>query len=171
MPPYNSLLATSSPSIRPMAGGTRRRVLLGVSLLVLVGCGQGVPAQNSPTAASDVAFARACDQANDGQRVAVSGYLRLPKSFTGERSIVLRMYETVTFAGSPVGVQIRFGKEANQVDMVPIKYSDNDLSVHLNNGGTAGHGTPVRVAGKMYRPLVAQDFDCALEDVVVEAAG
>lgn len=171
MPLSGGLLATPFPRSGKWQVRTRGRVLLGMGMLILVGCGQSVPAQSVPAAASDVAFARACDQANDGERVAVNGYLRLPKSFTGERSVVLRLYESVTFAGSPVGVQIRFGAEPNQVDMVPIKYSDKDLSVHLSNGGTAGHGTPVRVAGKVYRPLAPQEFECALEDVLVEAAG
>jgi hypothetical protein len=109
--------------------------------------------------------------------VAVQGYLRLPRSFTGERSVLLRLFETEALAatgqdlGSPVGVQVQFGSEPNQVDMVPTSYSDEDLSVHLSGGGTAGHGTPVRVSGKVYQPLVDQDFACALENVLVEAAG
>lgn len=145
---------------------TRRRELFGLGMLLMVGCGQSVP-----TAASDVAFASACDEANDGTRVAVQGYLRLPASFTGERSVVLRLYETDAFAGSPVGVQVQFGSQANQVDTVPTSFDDDDLSVHLSDGGTAGYGTPVKVSGTVYYPLVDQDFECGMKDVLVEAAG
>jgi hypothetical protein len=166
MPLFGDLFANPSAQPGRWRVRTRGRGLLGLAILVFIGC-----SPSAPTAATDVAFARACDEANDGERVAVQGYLRLPDSFSGERSVVLRLYETEAFAGSPVGVQVQFGSEPNQVDMVPTSYSDEDLSVHLSGGGTAGHGTPVRVSGKVYQPLVDQDFACALENVLVEAAG
>jgi hypothetical protein len=144
----------------------RRRLLFGLGLLVLVACGQ-----EAPTAGAEVPFAAACDKANDGERIALQGYLRLPASFTGDFSVILLMYETEALGGSPVGVSVRIGSEANQVDPVPTSYGDDDLAVHLSDGGTAGFGTPVRVSGTMYYPLVGQEFECALQNVLVEAAG
>jgi hypothetical protein len=157
-----------APSI-DLPGRALRCAGLVLAMATLLGCGQGAPA--AATAATDVAFADACDKANDGKRVAVDGYLRLPESFTGDRSVVLHLYETDAHAGSPVGVQVRFGSAANQVATVPTSFSDEDLSLHLDGGGTAGYGTEVNVTGKVYYPMVAQDFACALEDVVVQAAG
>lgn len=141
------------------------RILLVLSLLLLVSC-----SQEPPTVGVDQSFATACDEANEGTRIALQGFLRLPDSFTGDESVVLRLYETDAFDGVPVGVTVPIGTEANQMADVPISYSDNDLEIHLNDGQTAGFGTPVKVSGRVYYPLVDQDFDCGLENVLIEPA-
>jgi hypothetical protein len=94
----------------------------------------------------------------------------LPDSFSGEQSVVLRLYETDAFDGTPLGVQIRFGSQANQIEPVPTSYSDDDLQVHLADGQVAGFGAKVKVSGKVYFPLVDQDFECGLENLLVELA-
>lgn len=124
---------------------------------------------STPTAAQEVDFASVCADDNKGQQVGVQGYLRLPESFTGDQSVVLRLYETADLTGTPIGVQIRFGSEANQVEMVPLEYSDEDLKIHLADGQIAEFGSPVKVSGKVYFPAVDQDFDCGLENPFVEA--
>ena len=53
------------------------------------------------------------------------------------------MYQAVSHAesgGMPIGVQIPFGAEANQVE-VPAELSDEDLKVHLLNGQLVEFGT------------------------------
>jgi hypothetical protein len=144
-----------------------RILTISLSLLVfiLAACSEG-----PPTVGEAKAFTTACDKANDGQRIAVEGYLRLPDSFTGEQSVVLRLYEAADLGGSPIGVQTRFGSEANQVEIVPDQYSDDDLNVHLADGQLAKFGTKVKVSGKVYYPLVGQDFDCGLENPLIELA-
>jgi len=139
-------------------------LLLAFSLL-LVAC-----SQESPTAAVEQPFANICSDANKGERVAVQGFLRLPDSFSGDLSIVLRLYETDTFSGIPIGAQIRLGSEPNQVENVPTSYTDDDLQVHLANGQAVGYGTKVKLSGKVYFPSVDQDFVCGLENVLVEPA-
>ncbi len=109
-----------------------------------------------------------CDKANDGKRVALTGFLRFPDSFTGNQSVVLRMYETNDFKGKPVGVQTEFGTAANQLNAVTNQYSDEDLKVHLANGQVAGYGMKVKVSGTVYFPTVGQEFACALENPLVE---
>ncbi len=143
------------------------RLLIPLSLVVfaLAGCGEA-----APTVGEAKEFAAACEKTNDGQRVAVDGYLRLPDSFTGDESVVLRLYETDDFAGTPIGVQIKFGTQANQVELVPDEYRDSDLKVHLADGQVAEFGTRVKVSGKVYFPLVDQDFECGLENPLVELA-
>jgi hypothetical protein len=42
--------------------------------------------------------------------------------------------------------------------------------VHTSDGQVAGYGTRVRVSGKVYYPLVGQDFKCALENPLIESA-
>ena len=44
-------------------------------------------------------------------------------------------------SGTPIGVQIRFGTEANQVELVPVEYSDENLKVHLLSGQLVEFGT------------------------------
>ncbi len=145
-----------------------QRISMILFVLVLAACGS--PAAAAPSAGQPKDFATACDKANDGQRIAVTGYLRFPESFTGSDSVILRLYETNEFSGSPIGVQINFGDQPNQVAMVGDNYTDKDLKVHLAGGQVAGYGTDVKVSGKVYYPMVSQDFTCALENPLVEAA-
>jgi hypothetical protein len=142
--------------------------LLLANLLVVIlvsGC-----SESAPTVGEVKDFANACDKANDGQRIAVTGYLRLPDSFSESPSVVLRLYETDDFDGQPIGVTINFGDQPNQVTEISDQYSDEDLQVHLADGEVASFGTRVRVSGKMYYPTVSQDFLCGLSNPLVEAA-
>jgi hypothetical protein len=142
----------------------RTLIALSLAAFVFTAC-----SQEAPTVGEAKDFASVCDRANDGKRVSVQGYLILPESFTGDDSVVLRLHETDAFGGTPVGVQINFGTGANQVEMVPTEYSDDDLKVHLSDGRVVGFGEKVKVSGKVYFPVVDQDFDCGLENVLVEA--
>ncbi len=143
----------------------RLLLVLMVILLTLAACGS-----EPPTAATEVDFASACDEANEGNRVAVQGYLRLPDSFTGEESVVLRLFEGNDFSGTPIGATAKLGNEANQAEQVPTSYTDNDLKVHLADGQVTTYGTKVKVSGEVYYPLVDQDFECGLQNLYIEAA-
>ncbi len=145
-----------------------QRLSMALFILVLAACGS--PAAAAPSAGQVRDFGAACDKANDGQRIAVTGYLRFPDSFSGNDSVILRLYETTDYSGSPIGVQINFGDQPNQVSMVSDNYTDRDLKVHMAGGQVAGYGTAVKVSGKVYFPLVSQVFPCALENPLVEAA-
>jgi len=124
----------------------------------------------APTVGEATDFTRVCEQANEGKRLAVTGYIRLPDSFSGDSSVMLRLYETDNYRGTPIGVQTIFGTEANQLEQVPYQYQDSDLKVHLSDGSVAEFGTPVKVSGKVYFPLVDQEFECGLENPLVELA-
>jgi hypothetical protein len=133
-------------------------------ILLLTAC-----AESAPTAGAATDFAAACDKANDGKRIAIVGTLRFPESYSGDLSMVLRMYASPDFSGKPVGVQTNLGTKANQVEPVPDQYTDKDLKVHLADGKVATLGTQVKVSGKVYFPLVGQDFDCGLENPLIES--
>ena len=139
-----------------------------IVLLALASCGGGAP--EAPTVGETKEFATVCDKANEGKRVAVIGYPRFPEKFTGTSSVVLRLYEGGDYAGSPVGVQTPIGRQANQAELAPKQYTDKDLKVHTADGQVAGYGTKVRVSGKVYFPMVGQDFKCALENPLIESA-
>lgn len=140
---------------------------LGLIAVLTAACSQ---AAKTPGAGEARQFSTACDKANDGKDVAVEGYLRFPESFTGSKDVILRLYETPNFDGSPIGVQIDFGTQANQVKAVADQYSDSDLTVYLANGGPAQFGSKVKVSGYVYFPLVGQDFTCGLENPYIESA-
>lgn len=96
--------------------------------------------------------------------------MRLPDLFTGDQSVVLRLYEANDFSGKPIGVQTEFGAQANQAEPITTQYTDSDLKVHLANGQLAQFGMKVKVSGKVYFPVIAQEFDCSLENPLVELA-
>jgi hypothetical protein len=141
---------------------------IGLLALFCAACGSG--ASEPPTTGETKDFASLCDKANEGKRVAAVGYLRFPEKFTGTSSIVLRLYGGSDYAGAPVGVQTHIGNQANQVELAPKEYTDKDLKVHTSDGQVAGYGTKVRVSGKVYYPLVGQDFKCGLENPLIESA-
>ncbi len=115
-------------------------------------------------------FATACDKPNEGQDIAVEGYLRLPDSFTGSQSIELRLYPDLSFTGKPIGVTMDFGDGPDEALRINSSYHDADLKVRLADGTEVPFGTRVRVSGTMYFPVVPQDFDCGLENVYVQRA-
>ena len=87
--------------------------------------------QKPPTVGELKDFAAVCDKAHEGRRVAVVGYLRFPEKFSGDRSVMLRIYQAADFAGQPVGVQTMIGKQPNQAEAPPRQFADKDLKVYL----------------------------------------
>ena len=147
---------------------TLRRIFCIGLLSFCAACGGSAP--EAPTAGETKDFASVCDKANEGKRVAVVGFLRFPEKFTGTSSVVLRLYAAGDYAGAPIGVQTKIGNQANQAELAPKEYTDKDLKVHTSDGQVAGYGTRVKVSGKVYYPLVGQDFKCALENPLIESA-
>ncbi len=156
---------------------------LGISLaaLALAACSEG-----PPTVGQARAFDSVCDKANDGQRIAVEGYLRLPDQITvytnrngssATEILVVRLFQSGAFGGTPIGVDFDMGSGPYQMDELPRpSYTDEDLKVHLPDGRTAGYGQKVKVSGTVYFPndaLKADDvnFDCGLRNPLVELTG
>ena len=129
-------------------------------------CGE----KKAPTVGEAKAFATVCDKANDGKRIAVEGYLRLPEEVNRKIGPVLRLYPTAEFSGKPIGVSTEIGDKPNQIGFIPKEYTDKDLKVNMANGQVAGSATKVKVSGDVYYPLVGQDFQCALSNPLVELA-
>lgn len=140
------------------------------AILVLALAAGACGASGPPTPGELKDFAAVCDKANDGKRIAVVGYPRFPERFTGTQSVVLRLYEKPDYTGTPVGVQTPIGQQANQAELAPKQYTDKDLKVHTADGQVASYGTKVKVSGKVYFPMVDQDFKCSLENPLIESA-
>jgi hypothetical protein len=130
----------------------------------LVAC---VPETAQPGALQ--AFATACDKPNEGLRIAVDGYLRLPDTLDSTDRVVLRLYMDLSFTGKPIGVTMKFGDGPNEARRITSSFRDEDLKVRMANGEVVPFRTRVRVSGKMYFPIVPQDFDCGLDNPYVEA--
>jgi hypothetical protein len=154
--------------------------LFGLSLaaVALVACSAGPPTQGEPRDFSSV-----CDPANDGHRVAVDGYLRLPdqiqvfKSSSGsveEKIVVVRLFQSNAFEGTPIGVNIDFGSGPNTMADIPGEYifTDDDLQVHRADGQTASYGDRVKISGTVYFPTTLADveFNCGLSNPLIEGA-
>jgi len=137
-------------------------------LIFCAACGSS--SSEPPTAGEMKDYASLCDKANEGKRVATIGFLRFPDKFTGTSSVVLRLYASGDYTGAPVGVQTKIGSQANQAELAPKEFTDKDLKVHTSDGPVATYGTKVKVSGKVYYPLVGQDFKCGLENPLIESA-
>jgi hypothetical protein len=144
----------------------RNLTALGFVALTFAACGEKKP----PTVGEAKAFTTVCDKANDGKRIAVEGYLRLPEEVNRKIGPVLRLYATVEPSGKPIGVSTEIGDKPNQIGFIPKEYTDKDLKVNIANGQTAGFGTKVKVSGDVYYPLVGQEFPCALSNPLIELA-
>ena len=144
------------------------RGLIVVSSIVLAFAACGSSEKKPPTPGETKEFAAVCDKANDGKRVAVEGYLRLPEEVNRKIGLVLRLYKTNDYSGKPIGVSSEIGNQANQVEFMPKEYTDKDLKVHLANGQVTGYGTKVKVSGDVYFPLVGQEFPCSLSNPLLE---
>lgn len=145
---------------------TLRCVLALVFVLSFAACGS--TEKKPPTVGETKDFGTVCDKTNDGKRIAVIGYLRFPEEVNRKIGLVLRLYKTNDFSGSPIGVSSDIGSQPNQVEFMPKEYTDKDLKVHLANGQVAGFGTKVKVSGDVYFPLVGQTFVCSLSNPLVE---
>ncbi len=141
-----------------------------LSVLLLLALSIGGCASSTARPGELQSFSTACDKPNEGVNIAVEGYLRLPDSFSGSRTIELRLYSDPSFSGKPIGVTLQFGNGPNQVRPITSSYRDEDLQVHLADGTGIPFRTRVRVSGVVIYPAFPQDFECSLENVYVERA-
>ena len=146
----------------------RPSTLLVLAWIAACLCACGAPAVPAP--GTPQAFAFACTKPNEGQLIAVEGYLRLPAALDSTKSVMLRLYPDPSLKGRPIGVEMPFGDGANEARRINSSYRDNDLKVRLANGTVVPFGTRVRVSGRMYIPVQPQTYECALQDPYVEAA-
>lgn len=111
-----------------------------IVLLVLVsGCGS-----TPPTVGKATEFTQACDQGNDGERVAVEGYLKLPDQIPVDDTLVMlleiRPSQDVEVIENKIGVWTHYGSEANQV--APVDSKSTVTIPGLNGAETVEEPTP-----------------------------
>ena len=147
---------------------SRRCIAFSLVAFAFAACGGSQ--QNAPTVGDARDFATVCNKANEGKRVLVEGYLRLPERFNRKIGPVLRLYPTTAFSGKPVGVSTTIGGQPNQIAFIPREYTDKDLKVNIADRQVVEFGTKVKVSGDLYYPTIAQEFPCALSNPLVESA-
>ncbi len=136
-------------------------------LVTLAACSS---ASEPPTSGELTTFDAVCNEANEGKRLALEGYLSLPTAFTGDFSVVMRLFETAERNGTPVGSTMEFGEGPHTLDQVPTQYSDADLKFRAHDGTTLGYLDKVRLSGTMYYPAssASVDFTCGLTNPLIE---
>ncbi len=143
-----------------------------ILLLVLAGTGLCLAAcaREPAVPGTPQAFIAACDKPNEGQLIALEGYLRLPPALSSSKAVMLLLYPDPSFQGRPVGVMMRFGDGPNQAQPISTSYRDQDLKVHLADGSVVPFRTRVRVSGRLFFPPQPHDYDCVLQNPYVEPA-
>lgn len=138
-------------------------------LITFVGCSEG-----PPTVGEDKAFSEVCNEANKGKRIAVTGYVLLPKYFKKDEEktgVTFWLYPTNEAKGLPIRLAVLLGTNPNQIEPLPAQYSEKDLKIHLANGQVVGVGTKLKVSATMYIPMVEQtEFKCGLTNPLFELA-
>lgn len=137
-------------------------------VMQLAGCGEEGPA----TVGELVTFDTVCDKANESKRVALEGYLDFPNEFKSkDLSIMMRLRAAPGAKDRVVGASVRLGTSPNNVAVPPKTFSVKDLKLTMNDGKTAGYADKIKVSGKMYYPIVAQDdFKCGLTNTLIESS-
>jgi uncharacterized Zn finger protein len=125
---------------------------------LLIGLGAILAACSSepPTPGTLTTLDAACDKANEGKRIAVEGYLKLPDSFKGDSSVLMRIKGTLN-DNFPAKIatsisSAKDGKAPNTMNILPKSYSEDDLVVRASDGSVLKYDSKVRVSGKMYFP-------------------
>lgn len=95
--------------------------------LLLAGCG----GSGDPT---PVSVAAACDAANAGDKVTVTGYLRLPASLTLGTTAVIDLFAKRGGEGERVSVEFPVGDGPNELRDLPASYSPTSLRVGTADG-------------------------------------
>ena len=131
----------------------------------IAACSGATPYPGTPQA-----FESACDPSNQGQVIAVEGYLRLPHAIESPSSVILDLYRDRTFSEKPIGVDMRFGDGVDQVQRITTAYHDSDLKVRMADGTLAPFLTRVRISGRVTFPPASGGHDCTLESPYVELA-
>jgi hypothetical protein len=154
-------------------------VCLMILLATVAGC-----ANEPPTVGKATELKRVCDRSNDGERVAVEGYLTLPERISDDDATIsvlleIRPSESVENMTGRVGVWTEYGNEANQVAHIPYttelpksgNYTHADLKVTTNDGQKITYTDRVRVSGRVRfpsSPEIKVISPCVLNNPLVE---
>jgi hypothetical protein len=158
-------------------------------LFTLTGCSDK---PETPTVGQQASFDRVCDKSNDGKRIAVEGFLKLPEKISSKEkiSLLLEIRPAKEMSPKKLGVWTRYGDKVNQLSFVqsslgfgkPDKngklsynssrvntYTHQDLKVNTNDGKTVSYLDRVRVSGKVGFPSKSSGYICVLNNPLFES--
>ncbi len=115
---------------------------------VLAGCAGSAPGPATPKT-----FANYNEQANNGQRLSLEGYVRLPAATLVSDTMMLELHEQPDSDKPQISFSIPIGGGANQVEQPPKDYQASDLKVRDKTGALIAPDQKVRISGKLiYSP-------------------
>ena len=122
---------------------------LAVAVLTLSSCGEGSSVTGAPT---DIA--KACDAANDGKPLEITGYVDSGRSVfcsnIGGGAVRCGFDFKDTPAGPrKLGIDIKQGGGANSVEKLPKGYKKSDITMYGNDGKQIDLSSKVKVTGKL----------------------
>ncbi|MBD2461982.1 hypothetical protein H6G89_13085 [Oscillatoria sp. FACHB-1407] len=147
-------------------------------LVTLAGC-----VDEPPTVGRAVELEQVCDQAKDGERVSIEGYLTLPQTIPGDNKVTLllelRPSESVENMDGKVGVWTKYGNEANRVSPIAFTtqspgagdYTHEALKVTASDGQQITYTDRVRVSGNVKFPTSSEVLAisrCVLNNPLIE---
>ncbi|MBW4662518.1 MAG: hypothetical protein KME15_28060 [Drouetiella hepatica Uher 2000/2452] len=108
-------------------------------LAVLTGC-----TNKPPTVGKATELVRACGRSNDGKRIALEGYLKLPDEIPVDNTISvlleIRLSKDVKRLNDRVGVWVQYGNETNRV--APVESKSTITIPGLNGAKSNAQPTP-----------------------------
>ena len=110
----------------------------------------------------------------DFRRVTLTGELSLPATMLIDGDSHSVYLSDPAIPGRSVGVSIKVAQAGaaaapNQMDSLPLIYSDDDLRVRLANGSSAHHGDLVRVTGPVRTCAVGGEPLRCIDAEVIES--
>lgn len=126
----------------------RQRASIGLiaalAMLILAGCAGE---------AAEVPYASACNIENDGKNIAVVGYFQTRLSMycsnTGGDYRCPLGFVSAPGDETDFTADLLEGDGRNQMSPIPDSYTDADIILNTDDGGTLGVGQRARISGKM----------------------
>ena len=124
-----------------------------LAVLILAVVAFALTACAAPEPAELVDYANVCDQANDDKRISAVGYFDPGVSVYcsdsgGDYRCGMDFLETLDAAEGFTADMLE-GSGPNQMSKLPDSYSNSDIKIQTNDGGTIGIGQKARISGEM----------------------
>lgn len=110
-----------------------------------------------------IGFSDVLDEANNGKRVTIEGYIALPtSSMISDESVQLALFERGNQFSSPLNfiVDMPVGSGKNTMNKIPLKYEKTDVAITGNKGEAITIGDRVKITGSftVYSSFCSMDI-------------
>lgn len=112
-------------------------------LLCVASCSQ--PPEPGP----DVSWDDLTKQENQQQRVAVTGFLKVPTSIMATDTMLLPLHQTEEDESPKVSCSVKIGSGPNMAETPPKNYKESDLVLLDKDGNRVAPNSKIKVTGKL----------------------